>query len=181
MSPIAVATLAAPSLNEAGDKASGRRLQSGHAFANRAALKVAADAWCANPTAAAATYGAIGTWDTSRITDLSYVFCGDSGGDCACRSFNDDISGWDVSNVVSMEVRATSAPAMPLASPPSPRASERAACALALVPSAGHLPPCGSLQPAPQQLEYSECYGHEGTRHLRSRTTPRLATLASCL
>ena len=78
----------------------------GHVFADRAALLVARDAWCANPEIAYEEYGAIGTWDISRITDLSWVFCADSDthGDCnpACQSFNDDISGWDVSNVESL-------------------------------------------------------------------------------
>jgi len=127
MSVDVAATRAAPSLKETGNKASGRRLQSGHAFANRAELLVARDAWCANPTAAAATYGAIGTWDTSRIRDLSWVFCARSdpdwyssgcnaysrnaaciGCNAACANFNDDISGWDVSNVEGLWVRATS-------------------------------------------------------------------------
>ena len=44
-------------------------------FADRAALLVARDAWCADPTAAAVTYGAIGTWDVSAVTDLSSLFC----------------------------------------------------------------------------------------------------------
>ena len=121
MSVDVAATFAAPSLNETGNKAGGRRLQSGHAFANRAELLVARDAWCADPTVAAATYGAIGTWDTSRISDLSFVFCGESCPgeswctDCntACRTFNDDISGWDVSNVESLRVHATSTRAVP--------------------------------------------------------------------
>ena len=48
-------------------------------FANRAALLVARDAWCADPTAAAAIYGPISLWDISQVTDLSYVFCAESG------------------------------------------------------------------------------------------------------
>ena len=44
-------------------------------FPNRAALLVARDAWCADPTAAAAIYGPIRLWDISQVTDLSYVFC----------------------------------------------------------------------------------------------------------
>ena len=42
-------------------------------FANRTALLVARDAWCADPTAAAAIYGPIALWDISQVTDLSYV------------------------------------------------------------------------------------------------------------
>ena len=44
-------------------------------FTNRAALLVARDAWCADPTAAAAIYGPIALWDISQVTDLSFVFC----------------------------------------------------------------------------------------------------------
>ena len=50
-----------------------------HVFANRAALLTARDAWCANPTAAAATYGHISTWVVSAVTDLTQVFCALSG------------------------------------------------------------------------------------------------------
>ena len=87
-------------------------------FANRAALLVARDAWCADPTAAAAIYGPIRLWDISQVTDLSYVFCADSwctshGGNPACRSFNSDISGWDTSNVTTLLVRSTSPPLHP--------------------------------------------------------------------
>ena len=85
-------------------------------FADRTALLVARDAWCADAAAAAATYGDIGTWDVSAVTDLSYVFCADSyyapggaGGDrgcnTACATFNSDISGWVTSKATTMEVR----------------------------------------------------------------------------
>ena len=33
-------------------------------------------AWLANSTAATMVYGHISTWDTSLITDMSYLFCG---------------------------------------------------------------------------------------------------------
>ena len=87
-------------------------------FANRAALLVARDAWCADPTAAAAIYGPINLWDISQVTDLSWVFCGWSDGpqgaqggcNPACRSFNSDISGWDTSIVTTLAVRAASPP-----------------------------------------------------------------------
>ena len=92
-------------------------------FANRAALLVARDAWCADPTAAAAIYGPINLWDISQVTDLSYVFCARSdsswrtwrsrGCNPACSSFNSDISGWDTSNVTTLEVRAASPPLHP--------------------------------------------------------------------
>ena len=87
-------------------------------FPNRAALLVARDAWCADPTAAAAIYGPINLWDISQVTDLSYVFSAasswtDSGSNPACSSFNSDISGWDVSGVTTLYVRAASPPLHP--------------------------------------------------------------------
>ena len=39
-------------------------------------IKTARDAWLADATAAEATYGHISTWDTSGVTDMSYLFCG---------------------------------------------------------------------------------------------------------
>ena len=77
-------------------------------FANRAALLVARDAWCADPTAAAAIYGPIRLWDISQVTDLSNLFS--SGGYDGCASFNSDISGWDTSRVTTLHVRAASPP-----------------------------------------------------------------------
>ena len=72
------------------------------AFANRTALLVARDAWCTNPTAAAANYGPIAQWDVTLVTDLSFLFCANvryqnRGCNTACSTFNDDISGWNVS------------------------------------------------------------------------------------
>ena len=72
-------------------------------FANKAALQTAVHAWCADPAAAAATYGPIGLWNISQVTDLSYLFYN-------CRSFNSDISGWDTSRVTTLDVRAASRP-----------------------------------------------------------------------
>ena len=75
-------------------------------FANKAALQTAVRAWCANPTAAAATYGPINLWNISQVTDLSNLFNG-------CSSFNSDISGWDTSIVTTLYVRAASHPLHP--------------------------------------------------------------------
>ena len=118
-------------------------------FANRAALLVARDAWCADPTAAAAIYGPINLWDISQVTDLSWVFCAsseswatDNGCNPACSSFNSDISGWDVSIVTTLAVRAASHPLHP-----SPLTRTRCASLLLTirfaecrVPSAARLP-----------------------------------------
>lgn len=82
-----------------------------YVIADRTALLAARDAWMADPVAAAATYGAIGTWDVSRVTDMRCVFgsadiwgpCKDpNGGNDGAYTFNDDISGWDVSSVTTM-------------------------------------------------------------------------------
>jgi hypothetical protein len=73
-------------------------------------IKVAARAWV-NPTTRAVaeiTYGHISDWDTSQVTNMEELFCGNIyndpwfGGDANMLSFNDDISRWDTSNVTSM-------------------------------------------------------------------------------
>jgi surface protein len=40
-------------------------------------------------------YGSIGEWNTSEVTDMSFLFCHDI-------NFNEDISKWDVSKVTDM-------------------------------------------------------------------------------
>ena len=92
-----------------------RELQSSYVFTTTAALRAARDAWCANPTSAAVTYGAINTWDVSRITDMTQLFCtylghSAAGGhpthycNGACTNRNFDIADWDVSSVTDMRV-----------------------------------------------------------------------------
>ena len=90
----------------------GRAVAQSGVFADRAALLAARDAWCADPAAAAATYGLINQWDVSQVQDLSYMFCGMSaalwqqrGCKPTCSTFNEDIDGWDVSRVTSLVVR----------------------------------------------------------------------------
>lgn len=79
------------------------------AFDNRTALLSARDAWCSDRTAAEATYGPIGDWDVSKITDLSYVFCADANSwahqDCNtnCQNFNENISNWNTSRVTKLD------------------------------------------------------------------------------
>ena len=89
----------------------GAEATAAHVFPDRAALLAARDAWCANPTTAATTYGHISTWDVSAVTDLSFVFCVHSGGtafvstascNTACSSFNDPIGGWNTSRATTM-------------------------------------------------------------------------------
>ena len=68
--------------------ARGKRLEGG--------IRTAVAAWCRDQDAAKAEYGPIASWNTSEITDMSWL-CYDKAG------FNEDISRWDVSNVTSME------------------------------------------------------------------------------
>ena len=75
-------------------------------MSGNAELQAAVTAWCNNSATAAKTYGHISTWNTKRVTDMSWLFSGYSSnwvrGEGICStasSFNEDISKWDVSNV----------------------------------------------------------------------------------
>ena len=67
-------------------------------------------AWLADNTAAEFTdttntpyYGPITNWDTSGVTTMSSLFAVDFNiGEFNFVDFNEDISGWDVSNVIDM-------------------------------------------------------------------------------
>jgi len=72
--------------------------ENSYAFANRDELDTAIDAWMSNQTSAEETYGEIGTWDVSAITDMRSLFHGKSSSDV--REL--DLSNWDVSNVTKM-------------------------------------------------------------------------------
>jgi hypothetical protein len=58
-------------------------------------IRKAADLWYSDPVAAEKKYGHISKWDTSRVTNMSYLFG-------KFKSFNEDISQWNVSNVFIM-------------------------------------------------------------------------------
>ena len=64
-------------------------------FSATPVLRVAVNAWIADPVAAEAEYGHISGWDTSAIDNMSGLFQDK-------ETFNDDISQWDTSNVTSM-------------------------------------------------------------------------------
>ena len=91
-----------------------RRVLSGYVMTD-SNIKTAVNAWISNATAAESTYGHISTWETSRVTDMSYLFCGSSYDylDCntAAASFNEDISAWDTSGVKTMKSMFASASA----------------------------------------------------------------------
>ena len=67
----------------------------------------ARDDWFSNQAAATVKYGHITDWDTSNVTSMGYLFCGQDGSsrwfpDMCSRfnaDFNDDISKWDVAKV----------------------------------------------------------------------------------
>jgi surface protein len=58
-------------------------------------LKNAVQEYLADENRAIAKYGDISTWNTSRVTDMSYMFTNS-------RIFNGDISNWDTSQVTDM-------------------------------------------------------------------------------
>ena len=58
-------------------------------------LQKAIDLYYNDESNALEIYGSINTWDTSQITDMSYMFE-------EATSFNQDISNWNVSNVEDM-------------------------------------------------------------------------------
>ena len=78
------------------------RAAAGFTPSSKDELSTAVNAWVTNLTTANATYGHISGWDTSLITDMSYLFCCDNW--CVGqgmlhtegkRTFNDDISSWN--------------------------------------------------------------------------------------
>ena len=67
------------------------------AFADKSSLQAGLAEWCVDPAAAAATYGAIGAWDVSGVTDMSSVL---NNAPCGWGStFNEDINAWNMGQV----------------------------------------------------------------------------------
>ena len=58
---------------------------------NDSSIKDAVKAWCDDPHSAAGVYGNISAWDTSEVTDMSYLFNGVSTFDQALK--------WDTNKV----------------------------------------------------------------------------------
>ena len=58
-------------------------------------LRYAVNLWMTDKDSAIKKFGKINTWDTSEVTDMSYMFHG-------AELFDDDISGWDTSNASNM-------------------------------------------------------------------------------
>ena len=69
-------------------------------------ITTAVAAWFSDATAAEAAYGHISTWDTSGVTDMSFLFCaficGPDNSNVGVASFNEDIGAWDTSGVTKM-------------------------------------------------------------------------------
>ena len=61
----------------------------------------ARDLWFTNQAQAEATYGLIQNWNTTSVTSMVNAF---SVGGVKTNGFNEDITGWDVSNVTSMSL-----------------------------------------------------------------------------
>ena len=126
----------------------------GTAFTSKSALQTALTAWCSDPTSAAATYGPIGSWGTSAITDMRSLIEG-----IPCKTtFNEDINTWDTGQVTHMwgmfSVRARDSDF-----PPSPSAPPRAL----LISTSTDLFPraeCTRVQPASAVLRHLQRQKH---------------------
>jgi len=77
-----------------------------NAIINNTSIRTAVSAWCDDEASATTTYGHISTWDTSVVTDMSYLFGATyddnynnyvgNGAYCSSIStFNSDISTWN--------------------------------------------------------------------------------------
>ena len=67
----------------------------GRAFTN-SELVTAVNEWVSNSTNATAKYGDINNWNTSNVTNMSYLFNEKTG-------FNSNISNWNTAKVTNME------------------------------------------------------------------------------
>ena len=75
-------------------------------FTSYTELKTAVDSYCTDVATAEGTYGAITTWDVSRVNNMDSLFYSTVSGPCS--TFNGDISQWDVGKVGSMRAMVRS-------------------------------------------------------------------------
>jgi hypothetical protein len=81
-------------------------VQQGVCYMTDSIIRRAVAVWFDDRSRAEATYGHISTWETGRVTDMSYLFCGnqhESLCNTAAASFNEDITAWDTSGVRSTD------------------------------------------------------------------------------
>ena len=71
----------------------------GFSFFSSSGLKDAVSYWKADEAGATDAYGAISTWDVSRVQDMAELFSNDRIGE---TEQNPDVSNWDVSEVTTM-------------------------------------------------------------------------------
>ena len=72
---------------------------------DNASIRTAVNLWCENREEAIARYGHISLWDTHRVTDMNKLFYKQQSLSRLFyyqQSFNEDISGWDVSKVTTL-------------------------------------------------------------------------------
>ena len=90
-------------------------------------IYIAVGAWIDPTTRAEAetTYGHISDWETSHVTNMERLFCGNiyMEEDPKMHAFNDDISRWDTSNVTTMEDMFVECPIQDNHKPPVPPAA----------------------------------------------------------
>ena len=87
--------IATTQVNEDAGRGRPQRKLSSFRPANKAELQTAVDAYCSDSGAATATYGAIESWDTSLITDMSSLVIYKD-------SCNPPLGSWDTSAVTDM-------------------------------------------------------------------------------
>ena len=73
-------------------------------FSDKPELTRALTFWNGNATQGLATYGAVGTWDVTAITDFSLLLQN-------LDTFNEDLAGWDTSSATTMHEMFRSAEA----------------------------------------------------------------------